>query len=200
MKYQTLLRPTGSHYDGVDSVHEIPNYFVLEKASFQGLPFADVFEINTLWRLRNIPTSSVDDKIFRTYNCNCESTEYTEVSIFVDFHFKRSCWIKDIIKSSTKSELREVLSLWCNYATEILQTSTSSGQNDIMTISQEKPTKDTDSKSGNPWISRNTSIEVRIKRGSPSKPILSWWHKLPFWKRRNECRKPSYNTTVLPNH
>lgn len=101
-------------------------YFVLEKASFRGLPFADIFEINTIWRFQKSSSQMKNNK--DPYRCSsypvkCDDDDreaQTDVDIFIHFDFKKSCWVKELIKSGTKSELKDVLRMWCDYATDTL--------------------------------------------------------------------------------
>lgn len=101
-----------------------PQFFILEKASFRGLPFADIFEINTIWRFQ------ADKKRFRSGAVKDTDMDdpRTDVSIFIHFDFKKSCWVKELIKTGTKSELKEVLLQWRDYATDTLSRFTSPQQ------------------------------------------------------------------------
>lgn len=70
---------------------------LLEKAYFQGVPFADAMIVDVRWDVKAHRQDSID---------------FSEVSIYVDPMFRKDSILNDLISKNTRRELKTVFQLW----------------------------------------------------------------------------------------
>eukprot|EP01038_Epipyxis_sp_PR26KG_P017504 gene17504-24246_t len=94
--------------------------FIREINTFQGIPYADYFNVITEWKIKSMNKSNNNDpsslsmlSSSRTATpLSRESSNTCFIEIFLDFKFLKSTWLQGTIESNTKAELLGVFELW----------------------------------------------------------------------------------------
>ena len=90
---------------------------VHECNSFEGIPYADFFSVNILWKATSTTSSytlNSDGRKKRVFH-----GEY-HIRILAECIFHKSTWLQSVIESNTKAELCTVLESWREYASKFV--------------------------------------------------------------------------------
>lgn len=108
------------------SVHFIDSqrYFIEETAWFDGIPFADAFEVCTQWHVREHKRNNAEvvDPLTDQSSFPLTSTNNptSEIEVLCGVRWKRPCWAASLVSMQTKKELGQVLERWASSARDSL--------------------------------------------------------------------------------
>jgi hypothetical protein len=97
---------------------------VEEVARFKGIPFADSFEVCTMWKIEELSNKGLATTEVSPFKNDLQLNPHnaqTSVEVYCGIRFIKPCWASRLITIQTRSELCEVLQKWGDSATKYIR-------------------------------------------------------------------------------